>query len=87
MRMGALVSIPLSAGVRVLVIRVFAPGVRKWTGAVPYDEQEESEEPTDDDRDAVIENAFRRQNAAAFITRAVTPEVSAEDRLRPEEAG
>lgn len=84
--LGALVSIPLSAGIRVLVIRVFAPGVRKWTGAEPYPDQERPKESTDDDAGLAFDNAFKAQNAAAFITRAVTPDVSPEDRLQPEEA-
>jgi predicted PurR-regulated permease PerM len=31
--LGALVAIPLSGAIRVLVLRVFAPAVRRWTGA------------------------------------------------------
>ncbi len=69
--LGALVAIPLSAGIRVLVIQVFAPGVRQWTGAEPHPDSE-----TDDRRSRMssrggLENAFRVQNAAAFITEAI----------------
>jgi predicted PurR-regulated permease PerM len=33
--LGALVAIPLSGAIRVLVIEVLAPGFRRWTGATP----------------------------------------------------
>ena len=32
---GALVAIPFSGAIRVLVIEVLAPGFRRWTGATP----------------------------------------------------
>jgi predicted PurR-regulated permease PerM len=33
--LGALVAIPLAASLRVLVTRVIAPGIRRWSGAQP----------------------------------------------------
>jgi predicted PurR-regulated permease PerM len=39
--LGALVAIPLAAAIRVLVVEVIAPMVRRWTGATPVTELEQ----------------------------------------------
>ncbi len=84
--LGALVAIPLSAGIRVLVIQVFAPGVRQWTGADPHPETEEDDHPGRTSNRVGLENAFRVQNAAAFITEAFHRRVDPEEPARGEKA-
>ncbi len=85
--LGALVAIPLSAGVRILVIRVFAPGIRSWTGADPHPEIEENERERDSHRRIGIDNAFKSQNMAAFIARATSSLPDGDEQPRPEESG
>ena len=41
---GALVAIPLVAGLRIFVLEVVAPAIRTWTEAPPVEEEEEEEE-------------------------------------------
>ncbi len=42
--LGALVAIPLAGAIQVLVVRVLAPTVRRWTGAPNPDEEGTEEE-------------------------------------------
>jgi predicted PurR-regulated permease PerM len=35
--LGALIAIPLSGALRVFILRVIAPGIRRWTGAIDGD--------------------------------------------------
>ncbi len=83
--LGALVAIPLSAGIRILVIRVFAPGIRSWTGANSYPEEKAKEQLASANGHDHVANAFKRQNTAAFVTRMTAQMPEPEERLRPEE--
>lgn len=84
--LGALVAIPLSAGVRVLVIRVFAPGIRKWTGATACHAEEDSKHRVGATKQPRSEDAFKSQNTAAFITR-VADLLDREHRFTSKETG
>ncbi len=83
--LGALVAIPLSAGIRILVIRVFAPGIRSWTGARPYPDEEAAAQAAVTNGHDHVANAYKSQNTAAFVTRARARLPDPEDRMLPEE--
>ncbi len=85
--LGALVAIPLSAGIRILVIRVFAPGIRSWTGARPYPQEQADEQLASSNGLDHVANAYKSQNTAAFVTRTTTRLRDPEERLLPEETG
>lgn len=100
--LGALVAIPLSAGLRVLVIEVFAPGVRKWAGAEPHPHYAEDEDKSKGKQDEErieriqqsernrgwfgIDNAFKPQNAAAFLTETIHRQRKSEERPERDKA-
>lgn len=83
--LGALVAIPLSAGLRVLVIRVFAPGIRQWSGAEPPPGEQSHSPPARSNGRAVPEGVVKTHNLVGLITRVVRPSNEAEEWRQREE--
>ncbi|MBA2290012.1 MAG: hypothetical protein H0V98_06480, partial [Chloroflexia bacterium] len=57
--LGALIAIPIAGALRVLVVRVFAPAEREWSGADEHDISGNGDDEEEDDA-AVVEQEVNR---------------------------